>query len=221
MLQRSKACWKRSRLYPQQFPFYDVKKYSVHSVTAECFEWKWNYTLRSCCGHVEPSYCQTFSFSTKTSLQWLWQTVISREVGMKCWRGQSIIVNADFLAVPLTKPHYGRPPTPTPPALAPCLEFKQLFCFVEVASGCLFSFLSFYFLPFFRRHLKLQRLKGMADGWSNRHSAAQWTPAASRATAHREEAGPWMKRWVWVLWRARGEVRRGGLNMHSQICIWI
>lgn len=119
-------------------------------------------------------------------------------------------------------PTTGAPaPTPTPPALAPCLEFKQLFCFVEVASGCLFSFLSFYFLPFFRRHLKLQRLKGMADGWSNRHSAAQWTPAASRATAHREEAGPWMKRWVWVLWRARGEVRQGGLNMHSQICIWI
>lgn len=25
MLQRSKACWKRSRLYPQQFPFYDEK----------------------------------------------------------------------------------------------------------------------------------------------------------------------------------------------------
>lgn len=46
MLQRSKACWKRSRLYPQQFPFYDVKneatfvkkKDSVHSVTAERFE---------------------------------------------------------------------------------------------------------------------------------------------------------------------------------------
>lgn len=37
-----------------------------------------------------------------------------------------------------------------PPASAPCLQFKQLLCFVEMASGCLFSFLSFYFLPFFR-----------------------------------------------------------------------
>lgn len=37
-----------------------------------------------------------------------------------------------------------------PPVSAPCLQFKQLLCFVEMASGCLFSFLSFYFLPFFR-----------------------------------------------------------------------
>lgn len=87
------------------------------------------------------------------------------------------------------------------------------------ASGCLFSFLSFYFLPFFPRHLKLQRLKGMADGWSNRHSAAQWTPAASGAAARWERrAGLWMKHWACVLWRAR----RGGegvrtWNLHMNI----
>lgn len=46
-------------------------------------------------------------------------------------------------------------------------------------------FLSYPFISchFFLKHLKLQWLKGIADGWSNRHSAAQWTQAASRAEA--------------------------------------
>lgn len=51
----------------------------------------------------------------------------------------------------------------------------------------------------------MQRLKGMADGWSNRHSAAQWTPAASRAAAHWERrAGLWMKHWVCVCMYCEG-----------------
>lgn len=143
-----------------------------------------------------------------------WQIVISCEVGIKCWWGQSSIVNAALTSSVCSWPDPNRrtPSLPTP-ASAPCLEFKQLFCFVEMASGCLFSFLSFYFLPFFPRHLKLQRLKGMADGWSNRHSAAQWTPAASRPTAHWERRGGlWMKHWVCALWRGL----KGG-DMHMNI----
>ena len=53
----------------------------------------------------------------------------------------------DFLSVPPDQ----TPTPPSPTASAPCLEFKQLFCFVKMASACLFSFLSFYFLPFFFR----------------------------------------------------------------------
>ena len=117
-----------------------------------------------------------------------WQTAERWEVGRKCLWGQSSVVNAALtLSVcPLTNPL-----PPHPPTSAPRLEFKQLFCFVEMASGCLFSFLSFYFLPFFSspRHLKLQRLKGTADGRSNRHSAAPWTLAASRAADHWERGG--------------------------------
>lgn len=67
----------------------------------------------------------------------------------------------------------------------------------------------------------MQWLKGMADGWSNRHSAAQWTPAVSRAAAHWEmRAGLWMKHWVCVLCRARGGVsgsEHAFSNLHMNI----
>lgn len=79
----------------------------------------------------------------------------------------------------------------------------------------------------------MQRLKGMADGWSNRHSAAQWTPAVCRVVAHWEmRAGLWMKHWMCVLCRARGEVRGVGgggsehaftnlhMNMKKRLKMW-
>lgn len=88
-----------------------------------------------------------------TSIITGWQTVIHWEVDMKCCWGQSSIVNVSFLTVPRSNLNYPHTPHLPPSVSAPCLKFKQLFCFVERASGCLFSFLSFYFLPFFFRRI--------------------------------------------------------------------
>lgn len=163
--------------------------------------------------------------------------IVSGEVGRQSWRGRTIKSEwcPDVLSLPPSKPSDCCGHHPTPPASAPCLEFKQLCCccFVEMASGCLFSFLAFYFLPFFFPEAS-QVASAKRDGrWlevtdTRRHGGRQQQHPAPRL-AGRGGAVLWIKRFV--LWRGlygrKGRRGRAFSNLHmnkekkQQLLAWL